>query len=188
MKRLFFLIFLLLFSTPVFSADEVITDFESGSVTILNEELRKISEDIQTTSDSIAPAIAAAAVSAASTAEVKTGTEAAKYVAPSTMIGHEGVIKAWCVFDGTAGSPSCADSYNVTSITDNGTGNYTLNFTTAFESSNYACVVSVGTGNTDWRQGKTGTFAAGSVQILTGSTSSGAENEPSISVICIGDR
>lgn len=45
--------------------------------------------------------------------------------------------RAWVVFDGT-GTPSIAGSGNVSSITDNGTGDYTINLTVAMPSANYA--------------------------------------------------
>ena len=45
--------------------------------------------------------------------------------------------KAWVNFNGT-GSVSIRDSFNVDSITDHGTGNYTVNFTTAMPDNHYA--------------------------------------------------
>jgi hypothetical protein len=48
-----------------------------------------------------------------------------------------GLAKAWVNFNGT-GAVAIRASYNVSSITDNGTGDYTVNFTTAFADANYA--------------------------------------------------
>lgn len=45
--------------------------------------------------------------------------------------------RAWVNFDGT-GTPAIRASGNVSSITDNSTGNYTINFTTAMPDVNYA--------------------------------------------------
>jgi hypothetical protein len=45
--------------------------------------------------------------------------------------------RAWVNFDGT-GTPAIRASGNVSSITDNGTGDYTVNFTTAMPDANYA--------------------------------------------------
>jgi hypothetical protein len=45
--------------------------------------------------------------------------------------------RAWVNFNGT-GTVAIRASGNVTSITDNGTGDYTVNFTTAFSDTNYA--------------------------------------------------
>jgi hypothetical protein len=47
--------------------------------------------------------------------------------------------KAWINFNGD-GTVAINASFNVTSITDNGTGNYTVNFTTAFANTNYSFV------------------------------------------------
>ena len=48
--------------------------------------------------------------------------------------------RAWVNFNGT-GTVAIRDSGNVSSITDNGTGDYTVNFTTALADVNYAANV-----------------------------------------------
>jgi hypothetical protein len=53
-----------------------------------------------------------------------------------------GSAKAWVNFNGT-GTVAIRASFNVTSITDNGTGNYTVNFTTAFADASYSCVTGI---------------------------------------------
>lgn len=55
----------------------------------------------------------------------------------STIVSGEQVARGWVNFNGT-GVVAIRDSYNVSSITDNGTGDYTLNFTTALPNANYA--------------------------------------------------
>jgi hypothetical protein len=52
-----------------------------------------------------------------------------------------GSAKAWVNFNGT-GTVAIRASFNVTSITDNGTGDYTVNFTVAMVDANYAAFVS----------------------------------------------
>ena len=52
-------------------------------------------------------------------------------------VNNTRVCKAWVNFNGT-GTVAIRDSYNVSSITDNGTGYYTVNFTTAMADANYA--------------------------------------------------
>lgn len=49
--------------------------------------------------------------------------------------------RAWVNFNGT-GTVAIRASGNVTSITDNGTGDYTVNFTTAMADANYATALS----------------------------------------------
>ena len=48
-----------------------------------------------------------------------------------------GSAKAWVNFNGT-GTVAIRASYNVSSITDNATGRYTMNFTTAMPDANYS--------------------------------------------------
>lgn len=46
-------------------------------------------------------------------------------------------VKAWVNFNGT-GTVAIRASFNVSSITDNGTGDYTVNFTNALADANYS--------------------------------------------------
>ena len=54
-----------------------------------------------------------------------------------------GLCKAFVNFNGTS-TVAIRASYNVSSITDNGTGDYTVNFTTALADANYSAVVTSG--------------------------------------------
>lgn len=54
-----------------------------------------------------------------------------------------GTAKAWVNFNGT-GTVAIRASFNVSSITDNGSGNYTVNFTTAFANTNYCGLATSG--------------------------------------------
>ena len=51
-----------------------------------------------------------------------------------------GSAKAWVNFNGT-GTVAIRESFNVGSITDLAVGRYEVNFTNAFEDTNYVCVV-----------------------------------------------
>jgi hypothetical protein len=53
--------------------------------------------------------------------------------------------RAWVYFTVTSGTPSIGASGNITSITDNGAGDFTFNFTANMPDTNY-CAVGVGTG------------------------------------------
>lgn len=48
----------------------------------------------------------------------------------------EGSTKAWANLDGS-GTIALRDSFNITSVTDNGTGDYIFNFTNDFAIANY---------------------------------------------------
>jgi hypothetical protein len=55
------------------------------------------------------------------------------------------MCRAWVSFNGT-GTVAIRASGNVSSITDNGTGDYTVNFTTAMADANFSAVGSSGSG------------------------------------------
>ena len=75
---------------------------------------------------------------------VNTGTE--KSIDTSYIFN--GVAKVWINFDGT-GTPAARDSFNVGSITDNGTGSYDIVFTNAMGNANYTSQCSLNNGTTD---------------------------------------
>ena len=60
----------------------------------------------------------------------------------ATQNGMTGICKAWAKFQGGNGNTAgvITASFNVSSITVNGTGDYTANFTTAMPDANYSCV------------------------------------------------
>lgn len=72
-----------------------------------------------------------------------------------------GAAKAWVNFNGT-GTVAIRASFNVTSITDNGAGDYTVNFTTAMPSANYAVAGSA------TNSGQTASSGACSLGVNTG--------------------
>ncbi|MFG1388796.1 hypothetical protein [Xanthobacter versatilis] len=145
-------------------------------------------------------------ISVASTSQATTGTDdaapmtAAKVAAaigaifPPRLSTASGTapsysVRAWVVFNGT-GTVSILASANVSSITDNGTGNYTVNFTTAFPDANYAVLGSVrfNTGNSylssvGINNGTTPTTSAVNIAVVTvagGSTNVGTNYDSSI--------
>ena len=86
-------------------------------------------------------------VELATNAEVVTGTDTTRAVTPASMkagLNATGsapiyACRAWVRFNGI-GTVSIQGSGNVTSVSDDGTGLYTINFTTAMPDENY-CVV-----------------------------------------------
>ena len=80
-----------------------------------------------------------------------------------------GLCKAWVNFNGTS-TVAIRASYNVSSITDNGTGDYTVNFTTAMPDANYS--VNIATGNPGNAGSATALFASGGTQTEAAPTTS----------------
>jgi hypothetical protein len=79
-------------------------------------------------------------VELATASETETGTDNERAVTPQALRLSPGHARAWVAFNGT-GTVSIINSHNVSSITDRGVGRYTINFATAFGSSNYCYVV-----------------------------------------------
>jgi hypothetical protein len=80
---------------------------------------------------------ASSAPSAATQAEQETGTSTTVYVSPGRQQFHASACKAWVVW---GISSTIAASYNVASITDTGTGDWTIVIDTDFSSANYVTV------------------------------------------------
>jgi hypothetical protein len=79
-----------------------------------------------------------------------------------------GLAKAWVNFNGT-GTVAIRASFNVSSITDNGTGTYTVNFTTAMPDADYAALVATVGDSSPYNQPllvSTATYLAGSVRVF----------------------
>ena len=74
-----------------------------------------------------------------STLKVNTIQDASGGNASTTAQIEQGRAKAWINFNGT-GTIAIRDSYNISSITDNGTGNYTVTIDNDMANANYAVV------------------------------------------------
>lgn len=75
-------------------------------------------------------------------ANSSTNTALTFYTPNKLLVSHvasPGVAKAWVNFDGT-GTVRIRGAFNVSSITDNGTGAYTVNFTVAMPDVNFSAV------------------------------------------------
>jgi hypothetical protein len=81
------------------------------------------------------------------------------------------ICKAWVNFDGTTSPGTIRSSYNVSSVTKNGTGNYTVNFTTAMNDANYTTVGTCNNFSTILGAPYVSSQTINSIQISTGSTS-----------------
>ena len=64
------------------------------------------------------------------------GTNGVTFPDSTSMQTGQQACKAWVNFNGT-GTVAIRGEYNVSSITDNGTGDYTVNFTTAMPNINF---------------------------------------------------
>lgn len=80
---------------------------------------------------------AADLLAAATQTLMEAEASAAYGVTPAVAHYAPSAVKTWINFNGT-GTPAIRVSRNASSITDNSTGDWTINFTTSFSSGNYA--------------------------------------------------
>lgn len=106
---------------------------------------------------------------AATQADMEGGTATNKYVTPQGMNWHPGVAKAW-LKAGVTGN--ILNSWNITSLTDTGTGVLTITIATDFSSVEYAALVSVEATATTWAVAnsrechiRSATIAVGSIAV-----------------------
>ena len=60
-----------------------------------------------------------------------------------------GITKAWINQDGTASGAAARDSFNISGVTDTGSGNYTNAFSNNMSSTNWTSQISANNGTTD---------------------------------------
>jgi hypothetical protein len=75
--------------------------------------------------------------------------------------------RAWVNFDGTTTVPTIRASGNVSSVTRNGTGDYTVNFATAMPDANYCVDLTSGDIGATNRFQSPSTYATNNVRVFT---------------------
>ena len=95
------------------------------------------------------------------------GTSGVTFPDSTSMQTGQQACKAWVNFNGT-GTVAIRGSYNVSSVTDNGTGQYTVNFTTAMPDANFADAINSDFDGFWWTTSKT--VNGGAIRIFTGSS------------------
>jgi hypothetical protein len=126
----------------------------------------------------------------ATQAEIETATDVVRAVTPGRTQYHPGVAKAWVDFNGT-GVVATNASHNVASITDNGVGDYTVNFTTSFSSANYCLAgssdVTINNANAPRAFGVTAK-ATGSCRVRCSDLAAADEDYAMVSIAFFGDQ
>jgi hypothetical protein len=129
---------------------------------------------------------------AATQSDQETATSTTTYASPGRQQFHPSAAKAWVRFN-SAGT--VAASYNVSSVTDNGVGDWTVNFATAFSSASYAAAGitgSTGTTGVDLEFSATTSPAAGSCRLSGFDHFVGTKTDPTtpdiVSVCFFGDQ
>lgn len=120
--------------------------------------------------------------------EMETATDTTRAVVPGRQHNHPGHPKFWAYVTYSGGTPTLAASYNVTSITDGGTGALTVTIATDFSSANWCCSIATTQpgGNSI---GRVSSQAAGSVDIIMRGSASGTADDPdACHVVGFGDQ
>ena len=74
--------------------------------------------------------------------DIRVDTISAANGTDPVTLTKQSAAKAWVNFNGT-GTPAIRDSQGVASLTDNGTGNYSVNFTNNMANANYATTTAI---------------------------------------------
>jgi hypothetical protein len=82
-----------------------------------------------------------------SDAEVTSEANVTEFIAPDQLQHSQRVAKAWGYVTISGGTPTLADSFKVTSITDVGTGDFTVNLAVTMGNANYAVAANASTGS-----------------------------------------
>jgi hypothetical protein len=98
---------------------------------------------------------------------------------------NQGRAKAWWSFNGT-GTIALRDSFNVASLVDNGTGDYTVNLTTAFANANWTAG-GVGWGGSILAVSSAVAPAAGAVRLITQVNGGAALDPDYVRSMALGD-
>lgn len=125
-------------------------------------------------------------VTAATQSDQETGTSTAVAVVPGVQHHHASAAKAWVYFT-TVTTTSNLASYNISSLTDNGVGDTTINFTTSFSSANYAAVITVKAASGIAGLSRVSSKTSSAIRILTFDTASGTIDVGHMDAAFFGD-
>jgi hypothetical protein len=170
-------------STISVSAGAVFAAVQVGGVLSVSAQATMVNLAVGGTL-SLSAGVAGAAVATQANMESAASTGSTSLiVTPGRLQYHPGVAKGWVRFDGSATSVTAAAAYNVSSITDNGTGSYTVFWSTAFSSSNYAVDVASNLNNS-----RVASISTNSAQVVFLDLSGTAADASIVSIIVFGDQ
>ena len=110
----------------------------------------------------------------------------ATYISDGGAVTNSNVVqsltKSYVFFDGTAGTPAAADSFNHSSITDSSSGNYRNNFSNTMANQNFS-----GSGYANCSNVGDGAHNTSYLQIEVKNNSFQAADENRVECIVVGD-
>lgn len=191
-------------STGAFTTLTASTSASVGGVPVVTETATQTLTNKTLTTPVLNTSISGTAI--ATQAEAEAGTSDTKLMTPlrlrnalnATGTAPTYACRAWVNFNGT-GTVAIRASGNVTSITDNGVGDYTVNFTTAMPDANYSVVclgaargggsapssnvcIGLGSATSNVNSGTIGTFSTSAVQVYSQVSNGNAIDTPYVCV------
>lgn len=124
----------------------------------------------------------------ASQAEQETGTATNKLVTPGRQHFHPSAAKTWARVTNGGGTVTVASSFNVTSATDGGVGQVTINITTGFSSSSWAYSLAATEAGFNGATIQSLSQAAGSISIASYNSSATLTDTDEVHFIGFGDQ
>lgn len=126
----------------------------------------------------------------ATQAEQETSTSVAKYVSPGRQQFHPSAAKGWVQFDAAV---NIGSSYNVSGMTDNGVGSWTISWNVDFSSANFTALGTVqqsqgGAATTLCLQIATAGLTAGTTSLLLTDVATTARDATFIHCAAFGDQ
>lgn len=126
--------------------------------------------------------------SAASQAEMEAASVTTKYASPGTMKSHPLVSKCWAYVTVSGGTPTLAQAYGISSVTDLGVGLFRMNLVVPFSGTMYAVMATPNNG-TDGAVCHFENLQAGSFDIRIQDASGGSARDPvGFSCVAFGDQ
>jgi hypothetical protein len=120
----------------------------------------------------------------ATKAQQEAAASSSVYVSPARQQDHPSAASFWCYFDGTAtGTNAPLAGYNVTSIQRISTGQYQINYTSGFSSTQYGVFPSAGGDGSNTNVYIWEPLNTNSCKIQCGTPSTGAVRDPA--VVCV---
>lgn len=130
-------------------------------------------------------------VTAAVQSDMETATSNSVAITPAVQQYHPSSPKTWARLNGT-GTAALTSSYNITSVTDNGTGDYTFTFTANFSNTSWSPLFyntpSIGATNWDPRNVAIGSLAASSIRFRTLNGIGSVEDQAVVDFVGFGDQ
>ena len=126
-------------SAPVANTANVYTTITPGASQSIRINAANTAWEVYTPADVTSPTITNATLVTPTITTIKSSAVNTPTVfqdSAGTQVGT--LCRAWVNFNGVSGSVGINAAFNVSSVTRNSTGDYTINFTNAFVDSNYA--------------------------------------------------